>query len=166
MADPHAFPVTGLIPPQLAEARIRERWPSVARIPVVATLGRALTRTIVLAPLGWLIMSLVYFSKLLPIFMRRYTITNQRVMIRSGWSGKPSAEVPLEKIDDVRVVPDANSDFFRAATVEILSGTQVALSLPGVPEPHSFRWAILNARDAWVPGKVKSRPFIPASATK
>ncbi len=166
MADPHACAITGLIPPQVAEGRIRERWPSVARMPLVATLGRALTRTIVLAPLGWLIMSLAYFGKLLPFFMRRYTVTNQRVMIRSGWSGKPSAEVPLEKIDDVRVVADANSDFFRAATVEILSGSDVILRLPGVPEPHSFRWAILNARNAWVPGKAKTMPFVPASATK
>jgi hypothetical protein len=166
MADPNAFPVTGLIPPQVAEARIRERWPSVARMPLIATIGRALTRTIVLAPLGWLIMSVAFFGKILPFAMRRYTITNQRVMIRSGWTGKPSAEVPLDKIDDVRVVADANSDFFRAATVEILNGSAVVLRLPGVPEPHSFRWAILNARNAWVPGKAKTLPFVPASATK
>jgi hypothetical protein len=166
MADPHAFPVTGVIPPQLAEARIRERWPSVARWPLFATVGRMLTRTIVLAPLAWVVMSLAYFAKLLPLFMRRYTVTNQRVMIRRGWSGRPGAEVPLEKIDDVRVVADANSDFFRAATVEILNGPDVVLRLPGVPEPHSFRWAILNARNAWVPGKAKTLPFVPASATK
>jgi hypothetical protein len=166
MADPQAFPVTGVIPPQLAEARIREIWPSVARAPLLAGLGRALTRTIVLAPVAWLVMSLAYFGKLLPIFMRRYLLTNRRLMIRNGWSGKPSAEVPLEKIDDVRVVADANSDFFRAGSLEIVNGSQVVLTLPGVPEPHSFRWAILNARNAWVPGKVKTLPFIPASATK
>jgi hypothetical protein len=166
MADLHAFPVAGVIPPQLDEGRIRERWPSVARWPLCATVGRLLTRTIVLAPVGWVVMSLAYFAKLLPFFMRRYTVTNRRVMIRSGWYGKASAEVPLEKIDDVRVVADANSDFFRAATVEVMNGSQVALRLPGVPEPHSFRWAILNARNAWVPGKAQTLPFIPASATK
>ena len=166
MADPRIFPVTGVIPPQLAEARVRETWPSVARVPALAAIGRALTRTIVLAPVAWLLMSVAYFSKLLPFLMCRYTLTNRRLMIRRGWSGKPSAEVPLEKIDDVRVVSDANSDFFRAATLEIVGGDQVLLTLPGVPAPHSFRWAILNTRNAWVPGKVKTLPFIPASATK
>jgi hypothetical protein len=166
MADPRRFPVTGVIPPQLAEARIREVWPSVARWPVVASLGRALTNTIVLAPLGWLAMSLAYFGKLMPLVACRYTLTNRRLMIRKGWSGKPAGEAPLEKIDDVRIVSDANSEFFRAGTVEILNGADVILTLTGVPEPQSFRWAILNARNAWVPGKAKTLPFIPASATK
>lgn len=166
MADQPSYPVAGVIPPSIAEGRIREIWPSVARMPLIAGLGRALTRTYVLAPLAWLIMSVAYFGKLLPLVMRRYTLTNQRVMIRAGWTGKPVAEVPLDKIDDVRVVPDGNSDFFRAGTLELVSGSQVALTLPGVPEPHSFRWAILNARNAWVPGKSKTLPFIAASATK
>ncbi len=166
MADPQAFPVTGVIPPQIAEGRIREIWPSVARLPGLAGIGRALTGTIVLAPVAWLIMSAAYFGKLLPFVMTRYRLTNQRLMIRKGWKGTPSAEVPLEKIDEVRVVRDANSEFFRAGALEIVSGNQVILALPGVPEPESFRQAILNARNAWVPGKAKTLPFIPASAAK
>ena len=166
MLDPRNFPVTGIIPPQLAEARIREAYPSVAGAPRLAGIGLALTRTYVLAPLAWLLMSAVYFGKLLPFLMCRYTLTNQRLMIRKGWRGKPVAEVPLAKIDDVRVVTDANSDFFRAGTLEIVSGGQVAMTLHGVPEPDSFRIAVLNARNAWVPEKSKTLPFIPASATK
>jgi Bacterial PH domain len=165
MADSQAFPISGVVPPELAEARIREIWPSVARMPFVAGLGRSLTRTIVLAPLAWLVMSIAYFGKLMPVLMRRYLLTNRRLMVRVGWSGKPSAEAPLDKIDQVRVVTDANSDFFRAGTIEIVNGAHVILTLTGVPEPHSFRWAILNARNAWVPGKSKTLPFIPASAT-
>src|SRR5207302_8978401 len=105
----------------------------------------------VLAPLGWLLMSGFYFGKILPILMRRYTLTNRRLMIRKGWSGKPAAEVPLAEIDDVRIGSDANSDFFRAGTLETVSGVQVAMTLPGVPEADSYRIAILNARNAWVP---------------
>jgi hypothetical protein len=166
MPDPRDFPVTGVIPPQMAEARIREAWPSVASMPMLAGLGQMLTKTYVLAPLAWLLMSVWYFGKLMPILMRRYTLTNQRLMIRKGWTGKPAAEVPLDKIDDVRIVNDANSDFFRAATLEIVSGGQVAMTLPGVPEADSYRIAVLNARNAWVPGKAKTLPFIPASAVK
>jgi hypothetical protein len=156
--------VTGVIPPDLAEARIRERWPSVARNPAVARLGKLLTRTIILAPLAWLLMAGLFFSKLGPFFARRFTLTNRRVMIRKGWSGKVAKEVPLSQIDDVRVVTDANSDFFRAGNLEIISNGQVAMTMVGVPEPESFRHSILDARNAWVPGKVKTLPFIPASA--
>jgi hypothetical protein len=158
--------IAGLTPPQLGEARIREAWPSVARATAIATLGRGLTRTIVLAPLAWLIMSLVYFGKLLPFAMTRYTLTNRRLMVRKGWKGKPRKEVALADIDDVRVVTDGNSDFFRAGTLEVLSGDRVVLTLAGVPEPDSFRHAVINACTAWVPGKAKSLPFIAASAAK
>jgi hypothetical protein len=165
MQDVRKQAITGVVPPELAEARIREAWPSVARSPGMASLGRVLTRTIVLAPLAWLIMSAGYFGKLLPFAARRYTLTNRRVMIRRGLKGKPGQEVKLGDIDDVHVKTDVNSDFFRAANLEIISNGQVALTLRGVPEPEGFRQAILNACNAWVPGR-KRGPFVPASATK
>lgn len=158
--------VTGVVPPDAGEAKIREAWPSVASVPAVAGLGQTLTRTIILAPLGWLLMSAVYFGKLLPFAATRYTLTNRRIMIRRGWKGTPTHEVPLARIDDVRVVNDAQSDFFRAGTIEIVEGGKVALTLPGIPEAEAFRIAILNARNAWVPGKVKSMPFLAASTAK
>jgi len=147
----------------MLEGRIRQEWPSVAAFPAVANLGRMLTGTIVLAPLAWLVMASAYFGKLLPFLARRYTITNRRVMIRRGLQGKPGQEIALADIDDVRVQTDANSDFFRAANIEILSKGEVALTLHGVCDAESFRHAILNARNAWVPGKAKGL-FVPASA--
>ena len=163
MAETVAQVVTGVMPPLLGEARIREAFPSVARAPAVATLGRALTATIVLAPLAWLLMAAVYFGKLLPLIGRRYTLTNRRLMIRTVWKGVALKEVPLADLDDVRVVTDANSDFFRAANLEIVSKGQVVLTLPGVPEPEGFKHAIINACNAWVPNRARG-PFIPASA--
>ena len=166
MVDYRQQAVTGVVPPEVGEAKIREVWPSVASNPAIAGLGQRLTGTIILAPLGWLIMSAVYFGKLLPFTARRYTLTNRRLMIRHGWKGIPTHEVPLARIDDVRVVNDAHSDFFRAGTLEILEGGNVVLKLPGTPEAEGFRIAILNARNAWVPGKAKTMPFIAASAAK
>jgi hypothetical protein len=163
MPEAVAQVVTGVVPPQLAEAKIREAWPSVASHPALASLGRALTRTVVLAPLAWLLMSLVYFGKLLPFVGRRYTLTNRRVLIRKGWRAVPVHEVALANIDDVRVVTDGNSDFFRAGNLEIVSKGQVVLTLAGVPEPEGFRHAILNACNAWVPNRARG-PFVPASA--
>jgi hypothetical protein len=166
MTDYRQQAITGVIPPGVDEAKIREVWPSVASVPLVADLGQKLTRTIILAPLAWLIMSAVYFGKLLPFAAKRYTLTNRRLMIRRGWKGTPSHEVPLAKIDDIRVVHDAHSDFFRAGTLEVWEGGKVTMTLPGTPEADGFRIAILGARNAWVPGKAKTMPFIAASAAK
>src|SRR5438132_1227300 len=69
-------PVAGVIPPLLAEGTIREAWPSVASVPMVASLGLMLTKTYVLAPVAWVLMSGVFFAKLLPFFMCRYSLTN------------------------------------------------------------------------------------------
>ena len=121
--------VTGLVPPVTGEAMIRQVFPSVAAWSGIASLGRALMRTIVLAPLGWLIMALPYFGKVLPIIGSRYSLTNRRLMIRHGWTQKIAKEIPLGQIDEVRIIEDANSPFFRAATLEIVSNGQVAMKL-------------------------------------
>lgn len=155
--------VTGVIPPQQGEALIREVWPSVSATPV-ATLGRVLTQAIITAPLAWGMMLPFYFGKILPFVAKRFTLTNRRLMIQRGLKPSSMGEVALKDIDEVRVVTDANSAFFRAANLDILSHGKVVLSLKGVPEPESFRHSILAAVAAWAPGKIH-QPFVPASKT-
>lgn len=158
--------IAGVVAPEMAEAWIRVAWPSVASSPAIASMGRRLTRTIILAPLAWLMMSLVFFAKVMPFTARRYLLTNRRLMVQRGWRLKVSQEAPLSQIDEVRLVTDENTPFFRAATLEIVHDGKVVLSLPGVPDPDSFRQAILNARNAWVPGMAKRQPFQAASEMK
>jgi hypothetical protein len=135
-------------------------------MPAVAKLGRALMRTIILAPLAWLMLAPFYFKKILPGLARRYTLTNRRLMIQTGWKRHPSEQIALADIDDVRLNPDSYNPFYRTGTLEVLSKGRAALTLPGVPNPESFRHAIVNAYKAWVPGKAETGKFIPASASK
>jgi hypothetical protein len=184
--------VAGLMPPQLGEAMIREVWPSVlAYAPRLSRAAAFLMQTVILAPVGWFILGLGVFPiavgiadftmlvlppgwlLLIPPFRRkfgryyqvcrRYTLTNQRLMIRKGLRPTARQEVALSAIDDVRVVPESLDAFYRAGDLEVLSGGQVVLKLPGVPEPESFRQSILNAVRAWVPEKAKG-PWVPANA--
>jgi uncharacterized membrane protein YdbT with pleckstrin-like domain len=157
--------ITGVMPPLLGEATIRVAWPSLSASPAVATLGRKLICSIVLAPLGWLLMLPFYFLKILPFLASRYTLTNRRLMIQRGLKPKMTEEISLADIDDVRVVRDANSIFFRSGDLEIISKGAVKLRVPGVPEPDSFKHAIINACMAWVPGKAQQMlRFVPAKA--
>jgi hypothetical protein len=149
MLDGRKMAVTGLVPPQRAEAMIRETWPGVNDVPGVARLARGLMRTIVLAPLAWLLLAPCYFKKVLPFIAKRYTLTNRRVMIRRGLKPKPTHEVALADIDDVRLEDGSLDPFYRTATLEIVSRGQVALRLRAVKDPESFRRAILNAKSAW-----------------
>lgn len=161
MTDVRRQAVTGLIPPQVNEALIREVWPSVAAIPPAASLGRVLMNSRIGAPVAWLLLAPLYFKKILPFLATRYWLTNRRVAVMRGLKPKPVAEAALADIDEIRVVNDANSGFYRSANLEIVSQGKVILTLKGVPGPESFRHAIINAYKAWVPGKAAGR-ILPA----
>src|SRR5579875_1997894 len=156
--------VAGLMPPQVAEAMIREVWPNIRGVSAgIASLSATLMRSIVLAPLGWILNGLLFCRKLAPVVCRRYTLTNRRLMVRRGWKPVPVQEVPLTDIDDVRLIADTYDPFYRSGDLQVFSGNKEVLRLIAVPQPESFRQAILNAVQAWGgPDKLKG-PFIPAS---
>jgi|YelNatPaOPRAMG01_1025707.scaffolds.fasta_scaffold96982_2 hypothetical protein len=157
--------VAGLMPPQLAEAMIREVWPTIRSVSAgIASLSALFMRSVVLAPLGWMLNGLLFFRKLAPAICQRYTLTNRRLMVRRGWKPTPVQEVPLKDIDDVRLIADTYDPFYRSGDLQVLSGGKEVLRLVAVPQPESFRQAILNAVRAWGgPDKLKG-PFVPASA--
>jgi hypothetical protein len=158
--------VTGVMPPQLGEAMIREAWPTVLEAQSgLAQLAQKLIKTIFLAPLGWLLLLPLFGKRLLPFLSKRYTLTNRRLMVQRGLRPSPAQEIALSDIDEVRLVPDSFDRFYLSGTLEVVSKGQVALTLAGVPEPEGFRHAVVNAVKAWVPGKATG-PFQPASAVK
>jgi Bacterial PH domain len=150
--------VTGVVPPQVQEAMIREVWATVTANHAASTLSRKLISTIVLAPIGWLLIAPVWamrFLGFLPglsFLTVKYTLTNRRLMIRKGMKAHATQEIPLDQIQDIRFVSDGNTDFYVTATLEVINKDgKVAFEMPGLPEPESFRQAILQARDAWGP---------------
>ena len=166
MMDSRSQAVSGLAPPQLAEATMRVVWPSVAAFPGPAAVGRALMSSMILAPLGWLLLAPVYFLKVLPGFARRYVLTNRRLMFQKGLHLNSVQEVALADIDDVLIDKDGNSEFYRSANLRIIAHGQTAMTLHGVVGPEAFRHAILSACMAWVPGKAASMErFMSASAS-
>src|SRR5262249_19488558 len=156
--------VTGVVPPQLREARVREAWPTLVGLaPGLVALAKKLIRSVFLAPLGWGLLAPLFLKKFAPFVCNRYTVTNRRLMIQKGWKPAPAQEVKLEDIDEVRLVPGGGDDFYHAGDREVLSAGKVVMTLAGVPEPEGFRQAVVNAVKAWVPGKATG-PFLPASA--
>jgi len=176
MGDMRMQAVMGVIPPEVAEARIAVRWPSVAAYGGVAKLGASMQQTanglfrwtlnqpavlagllmfvtvplaFLLAAPAWLLMAPPYYLKVLPVFMTRYTLTNRRIMIQRGWSLKPVQEVKLEDIEAVKVAAGSEQPFFLAADLEILSAGKPALTLKGVKEYQQFKIVLENAYLAW-----------------
>src|SRR4051794_7612131 len=71
---PAKSPFTGVTPPQLGEAQIREAWPALASKPG-SGMAATLIKSIFLAPLGWMILGPLFGWKLSPFICRRYTLT-------------------------------------------------------------------------------------------
>jgi hypothetical protein len=143
--------VTGVVPPQVEEALIRDAWPSVTLFSGPAALGKKLIQSKFLAPLGWFLLLPLYFLKVGPVLGRRYRLTNRRLMICRGLQATPSQEIELARIDDVRLAENSYDSFYRAGTLEVISGGQVAMKLPACSFPDAFEIAILNACKAWAP---------------
>lgn len=156
--------ITGVVPPELREAMIREVRPTVlAGGSALPTLAKRLMFSIVLAPLGWLLLAPLFLKKCFPFICRRYTLTNRRLMIQRGLRPTPGPQVELKDIDQVRMVDSTRDDFYQSATLEVVSAGKVVLTLPGVPEPEGFARSVRSAVSAWAPGK-PAGPFVPANA--
>jgi hypothetical protein len=167
-----APPITGVTPPALGEALIRECRPTVlAGGGGVPALARKLMRSIVLAPLGWLLLLPAFLKKITPGICRRYTLTNRRLMIQRGMRpdpARPVEAVALADIDEVRLEQGSYDPFYFSGTLEVLSGGQVKMRLPGVPEPEGFRQAVINACVVWG-GEGRAKKFLgwqPAAPAK
>jgi hypothetical protein len=92
-----------------------------------------------------------YFAKVATPLARRFTLTNRRIVVRRGLRGVPAWQVLLVDIEDVLVRADANSGFFRAGLLEVITAGRVALRLAGVPEGEAFRRTVFDACRACVP---------------
>jgi len=148
--------ITGVVPPQIQEAMIREVWASITTNSGLSALARKFMSSVFLAPVGWLLLLPLFVKRLLGFLPGlsgltvKYTLTNRRVMVRTGMKARPVQEIALSEIGDVRLIQDANSEFYLTGSLEILrKDGSVALTLAAVPEPESFRHSILQARDAW-----------------
>src|SRR5262249_37009734 len=99
--------VTGLTPPQLGEAMIREVRPT-----GTSAFSEQLIRTGVLAPLGLLLMAGHFLTRILPFVCKRYTLTNKRLMIQKGLKPSPAQSVDLADIDEVRLDRSTYNRFY------------------------------------------------------
>jgi hypothetical protein len=152
-------PVSGVVPPSVAEATVMTVWPSVASTSFGQALGRlyrlkggvgplSLGRVALLAtiPVGLML----YLSMRLPWAIRRYRLTNRRVMIERGINPKVEQYVDLDRFDAIDVVVGPGQEWYAAGDLVFRRGQIETLRLPGVSRPESFRQTCLKTRQAYV----------------
>lgn len=172
MAQEVAKPVqaiTGVVPPQIGEARIREVFRALDGVSFYfGLMGANFVRSYLLAPIGFLILGPMFLIKFAPFLCVRYTLTNRRLMMQRGWKPAPVQEVLLSDIKDVLLDESQIDTYFLSTELKIIGhDDKLLMTLVAVPEPAGFRLAILNAKRAWgVPATKVVGPFKAASEAK
>lgn len=152
-------PVSGVVPPSVAEVTIMTVWPSVASTGLGRTLGLlyrikeglgpvSIGRIALLAtmPVGLML----YLSLRAPWAIRRYRLTNRRVIIEQGINPVVRQFVGLEGFDAIDVEVSPGQEWYAAGDLVFRRGSVQTLRLAGVSRPESFRRVCLEARQAYV----------------
>jgi hypothetical protein len=151
--------IAGVSPPGVAETTIMTVWPSVASTSLGQALGRfyrlkggygpiSVGRLALLAtiPLGMML----YLSMRLPWAIRRYRLTNRRVVIERGINPKVERYVDLDRFDAIDLVVAPGQEWYAAGDLVFRRGPIETLRLSGVSRPESFRQTCLKTRQSYV----------------
>jgi len=99
----------------------------------------------------------VYLWRLMPFRCRRYTLTNQRLIIRLGLTGKPGPSIGLDEFDALEVAVLPGQGWLHAGDLLFNRAGKEVFRLPGVSRPEAFRRACLKAQNALLRGREVSQ---------
>jgi hypothetical protein len=157
---------------QPGETASKVVWPTIGAIPcgrlvgqlgaVRVGVGRIFTLGNVLA-LATIPISLgVFIWQLLPGVIRRYCLTNRRIIVLKGLTRFEERSIGLDEFEtiEIRVLP--GQEWLHAGEMIFLSGGREVFSLSGVPRPQTFRAICLKQRSTLLAmrdvGQHKSEP--------
>lgn len=157
--------IAGVAPPALGEVTVMTVWPSMASLGLGRWLGRqyligegksAITVGRVLAllciPFSLALFAWMVFPNPLNLstYLRRYRLTNRRIIIEQGLRGRPEQFVDLDRFDDIEVVVLPGQQWYPAGDLVFKRGAVETFRLKGVLRPETFRQTCLKARQSYV----------------
>ena len=88
----------------------------------------------------------VFVWQLLPVVMRRYCLTNRRLIVQRGLARGEERSIGLDQFDALEIHLLAGQEWLRSGDVVFLRGGQEVFRLAGVPRPQTFRELCLKQR--------------------
>ena len=111
------------------------------------TLGKLLT-------LATIPFSLVaYLWRLMPGACRRYSLTNQRLVIQHGLTAKDGPSISLGEFETIEIAVLPGQDWLHAGDLIFKFNGKEVFHLSGVSRPAAFRQVCLKARNAMIRGR-------------
>jgi len=152
--------IAGVFPPELEEVNSMTVWPTIGATTAGRLVGRLsairiglggfLTLGTAMAAATIPISLAVFAWQLLPFICRRYTVTNRRIVVKTGYSAADDRSIDLDAFDaiDQEVLP-GQAWLHCGELIFRRQGTEV-FRLSGVSRPGVFRQVCLKAQNALV----------------
>jgi hypothetical protein len=120
---------------QLAGSRIGVGFFTLGKLFALASIPFAL------AAFGW---------QFIPLFAKRFRLTNRRVILQKGLVPHDGPAVDLDEFDAIRIDVLPGQEWLRCGDLVFLQGDREMLRLSGVPRPAVFRQACLKAQASMI----------------
>jgi hypothetical protein len=152
-------PIAGVMPAEVREVTVMMVWPSVAKYGLGRALGTLFAIEwpgVYIFRLGHLIALLsipialvLYFLRIAPGIGTRYRLTNRRIIVERGLTGKEDKAVDLDRFDriDIDVLP--GQAWYDAGDLAFKLGNVETFRLEGVSRPDAFRETCLKSHLAY-----------------
>jgi hypothetical protein len=152
--------IAGLAPPELGEATSMVVWPTIGATragrlvgqlsAIGSDSGRFFTVGKLMAVACIPLALAAFVWNLLPYVMRRYRLTNRRIVVHRGYSGTEERALDLDAFDEMEIVRLPGQEWLRSGEVVFQLAGQEVFRLSGVSRPETFRQVCLKAREAYV----------------
>jgi hypothetical protein len=152
--------IAGLALPDLGEATSMVVWPTIGATragrlvgqlcAIGSDSGRFFTAGKVMAVVCIPLALAVFVWNLLPYVMRRYRLTNKRIVVHRGYSGAEERAIDLDGFEEIEIVRLPGQQWLGSGDVTFQRAGQEAFRLPGVSRPEAFAQVCLKAHKAYV----------------
>jgi hypothetical protein len=151
--------IAGVAPSQLQEVTMTIEWPTIAATGLGRFLGRlyGIKAGFWIFTVGRLFLGLtlpiglfLFFWMLAPWNVRRYRLTNRRIVVEAGAKFKPQQYVDLNRFDSIVIDVRPGQAWYPAGDMIFKLGPVETLRLEGVGYPDVFRATCMKAHQAYV----------------
>ncbi len=88
----------------------------------------------------------VFAWQLMPGVIRRYCLTNRRIIVQKGLGREEERSVGLDDFDEIEIRVLPGQEWLRTGEMQFLHHGQVVFHLAGVPRPTIFREICLRQK--------------------
>lgn len=156
--------IAGIAPTDEIETTVMTVWPSVAGMrlmgfPIGKVMGSMMANQtgFYIFTVGNLCALLsiplalpLFFKRVGPFVATRYRVTNKRIVVERGISGKEEKSIDLDRFDRIDVEIDGGQAWYKAGDLVFRSGEVERFRLESVSRPESFESVCFKSHQAYV----------------